>query len=38
MVMGICGDDFWDALVTHPDGTKSNYNRAAAANSSKTSY
>jgi hypothetical protein len=22
VVMGMCGDDFWDALVTHPDVTK----------------
>jgi hypothetical protein len=28
--MGMCGNDFWDALVTLPDATKTNYNRAAA--------
>jgi Phage major capsid protein E len=27
---GMCGDNFWDALVTHPDVTKTYYNRAAA--------
>jgi hypothetical protein len=30
VVMGMCGDDFWDALVTHPDVTKTYYNWAAA--------
>jgi hypothetical protein len=30
-VMGICGDDFWDALVTHPDVTRTYFNWAAAA-------
>jgi predicted nucleic acid-binding Zn ribbon protein len=30
-VMGMCGDDFWDALVSHPDVTKTYYNWAAAA-------
>ena len=28
--MGICGDYFWDALVTHPDVSKTYYNWAAA--------
>jgi hypothetical protein len=30
VVMGMCGDDFWDALVTHPNVTKTYYNWAAA--------
>jgi hypothetical protein len=30
VVMGMCGDDFWDALVTHPAVTKTYYNWAAA--------
>ena len=30
VVMGMCGDDFWDALVTHPDVTNTYYNWAAA--------
>jgi hypothetical protein len=29
-VMGMCGDEFWDALVSHPDVTKTYYNWAAA--------
>lgn len=29
-VMGLCGDEFWDALVNHPDVTKTYYNWAAA--------
>jgi len=28
--MGMCGDDFWDALVSQPDVTKTCYNWAAA--------
>jgi hypothetical protein len=30
VVMRMCGDDFWDALITHPDVTKTNYICAAA--------
>jgi hypothetical protein len=29
-VYGLCGDAFWDALVSHPDVTKTYYNWAAA--------
>jgi hypothetical protein len=32
VVMGMCGDDFWDALVNQPDVTKTRYNWAAAQN------
>ncbi|MGZ3272381.1 MAG: major capsid protein [Caulobacteraceae bacterium] len=30
-VYALCGDDFWDALVSHPDVTKTFYNWQAAA-------
>lgn len=30
-VIGLCGDEFWDALVNHPDVTKTYYNWLAAA-------
>ena len=37
-VMGMCGDDFWDALVTHPDVTRTYFNWAAAAPAENFTY